>query len=92
MTSANGYATSCQSQSELLRDATSAGMADDEAARLRAMFDQAPGFIAILRSPYHICEVVNRAYYQLVGQGDLIGRPVREVCPRQFCRDRGISS
>lgn len=53
----------------------------DEAARLRAMFDQAPGFIAILRGADHVYEVVNRAYYQLVGQVDLLGRPVRDVFP-----------
>ncbi|SNS93019.1 diguanylate cyclase/phosphodiesterase with PAS/PAC sensor(s) [Noviherbaspirillum humi] len=45
------------------------------------MFDQAPGFIAILRGPDHVYEVVNRAYYQLVGPQDLLGRPVREVFP-----------
>ncbi|HEY8606062.1 MAG TPA: EAL domain-containing protein [Noviherbaspirillum sp.] len=55
--------------------------ADAEAARLRMMFEQAPGFIAILRGPDYVYEVVNRAYCQLVGHDDLIGRPVREVLP-----------
>ncbi|TFW01543.1 EAL domain-containing protein [Oxalobacteraceae bacterium OM1] len=81
MSSAEGDATSGHSPSQLLRGATSVRMADDEAARLRAMFDQAPGFIAILRGPDLIYEVVNRAYYELVGQGNLIGRPVREALP-----------
>lgn len=53
----------------------------DEAARLRSMFDQAPGFIAILRGPDHIYELVNQAYCQLVGRLDLLGRPVGEVFP-----------
>jgi diguanylate cyclase (GGDEF)-like protein/PAS domain S-box-containing protein len=56
-------------------------MNGNEAARLRAMFEQAPGFIAIVQGADHVYEVVNQAYYQLVGHKDLLGRPVREAVP-----------
>jgi len=50
-------------------------------ARLRQLFRQAPGFIAILRGPDHIFEFCNDAYVRLVGPRPLTGRSVREVFP-----------
>lgn len=52
-----------------------------ERERLRQMFEQAPGIMAMLRGPDHVFEHVNAAYYQLVGHRDLIGKPVREALP-----------
>jgi diguanylate cyclase (GGDEF)-like protein/PAS domain S-box-containing protein len=52
-----------------------------ESEQLHNMFDQAPGFMAVLRSPSHVYEIVNRAYYQLIGHRDSIGKPVVEVLP-----------
>lgn len=52
-----------------------------ERERLRRMFDQAPGFMALLRGPDHIFELTNQAYLQLIGHRDVIGRPVREALP-----------
>jgi PAS domain S-box-containing protein len=49
--------------------------------RQRRLFEQAPGFIAILRGPEHVFEFVNAAYTRLAGDRDFIGRPVREVLP-----------
>lgn len=46
-----------------------------------ALFDQAPGFMAILRGPDHVYEWVNQTYARLVGGRALIGRPVREAVP-----------
>jgi hypothetical protein len=37
----------------------------DERSHLRTLFDQAPGFIAVLRGKTHVFELVNEAYYQL---------------------------
>lgn len=49
--------------------------------RLHAMFEQAPGFIAMLRGPEHVFELTNAAYMQLVGHRDVIGKTVREALP-----------
>jgi PAS domain S-box-containing protein len=51
------------------------------AERLRGLFRQAPGFMAILRGPEHIFEFYNDSYARLVGPRDLIGHPVRDVFP-----------
>ncbi|WP_158266582.1 PAS domain S-box protein [Allosphingosinicella deserti] len=53
----------------------------NEAERLRRLFDQAPGFMAVLRGPEHIFELTNSSYQQLVGHRDLVGKPVREALP-----------
>ena len=52
-----------------------------EIDRLRQLFAQAPGFVAVLRGPDHIFELTNAAYDTLVGRSDLIGRSVREALP-----------
>ncbi|MFZ3584826.1 PAS domain-containing protein, partial [Loktanella sp. DJP18] len=54
---------------------------DAEQARLHQMFDQAPGFMAMLRSPGHIFDLTNAAYMQLIGHRDVIGKPVRQALP-----------
>ena len=51
------------------------------ATQLQQMFEQAPGFIALLSGPNHVLELANRAYYQLVGHRDIIGKPVFEALP-----------
>lgn len=53
----------------------------EEKAHLRELFEQAPGFIAILTGPEHIFDIVNASYYQLVGHRDLIGKPIRDALP-----------
>lgn len=53
----------------------------DERERLRQMFEQAPGLIALLREPSHVFELVNPAYQQLVPGKELVGRSVREALP-----------
>ena len=55
--------------------------AQDAARTLRTWFDNAPGFIALLRGPEFVFELVNKAYYQLVGQRRLEGRPAFEALP-----------
>jgi PAS domain S-box-containing protein len=49
--------------------------------RLAQLFHQAPGFMALLRGPDHVFELVNPAYTRLAGRSDLIGQPVRAVFP-----------
>jgi PAS domain S-box-containing protein len=52
-----------------------------ELERRRQLFDQAPTFIAFLRGPDHVYELVNGAYLQMVGQQDITGKPAREALP-----------
>ncbi len=55
---------------------------DQQTSRLREMFEQAPGAVAILRGPDHIYEIANEAYYELVGQRrDIIGKPLAKALP-----------
>jgi len=54
---------------------------ETERDRLRLLFEEAPTFMAVLRGPEHVFELVNAAYRRLVGARDFIGRPVREVVP-----------
>ncbi|MGZ5201340.1 MAG: sensor histidine kinase [Telluria sp.] len=48
---------------------------------LRNLFNQAPGFVAVLGGPRHVFEMVNEAYYQLVGHRAIVGLPVMEALP-----------
>jgi PAS domain-containing protein len=54
-------------------------LADTE--RQRRLFEQAPGFIAILDGPDHTFEFANAAYRRLTGDRSLVGRTVREALP-----------
>ena len=53
----------------------------EQLARLAALFDQAPGFMCMLRGADHVFELMNPAYRQLIGHRDLIGKPVSEAVP-----------
>jgi PAS domain S-box-containing protein len=52
-----------------------------ERARLSNIFIEAPAFIATLRGPEHVFEMANPLYYQLIGEREIIGKPVREALP-----------
>ena len=52
-----------------------------EGERLRVLFEQAHGFMCILRGPEHVFEFANAAYLRLVGRRDLVGRTVRDALP-----------
>jgi PAS domain S-box-containing protein len=52
-----------------------------EQDRLKGMFEQAPGFVALMRGPDHVFELVNDAYRSLVGARDVVGRTARECYP-----------
>jgi PAS domain S-box-containing protein len=52
-----------------------------ELERQSRMFEQAPGFMAMLTGPTHIFEMANLGYRQLVGHRNLLGRTVREALP-----------
>lgn len=52
-----------------------------ENEKLKAMFEQAPGAIAILYGQTHIYDVANPAYLDLVGNRDVLGKTVAETLP-----------
>jgi len=52
-----------------------------ERERLGQMFEQAPGFMAMVTGPDHVFEMANGAYMRLVGNRDLIGKPIRQALP-----------
>ena len=63
--------------------ATEAARRDAESAkaRLTDVFRQAPAFIAVLRGPDHVFELVNDQYYQLAGHRETVGKTVLEALP-----------
>ncbi|AKT42762.1 PAS domain-containing hybrid sensor histidine kinase/response regulator [Chondromyces crocatus] len=54
---------------------------DTERRHLLRMFEQAPGFMCFLRGPQHVFELANKAYYQLMGHRELLGKTVRQALP-----------
>lgn len=52
-----------------------------ELDRQRRMFEQAPGFMAMMSGPDHVFELTNAAYRQLVGHRDVLGKPLRAALP-----------
>ena len=52
-----------------------------DADQLRRMFDQAPGFMALLSGPEHRFEQVNPAYSRLAGDRELLGLTLAEALP-----------
>ncbi|WP_439634682.1 PAS domain-containing protein [Glycocaulis sp.] len=72
-------------QSDIMRRADAVGaenlMLGEEGERLRDLFEQAPGFMAVLTGPDHVFTLANGAYVDLVGERALIGRTVREALP-----------
>src|SRR5690606_37417659 len=50
-------------------------------ARWRALFDQASGFMCLLRGDEHTCEVADAGYYVSVGRRALRGKTVAELLP-----------
>lgn len=48
---------------------------------LQSLFDQAPGFAAVVRGPAHVFEMANPAYVDLVGGRPLLGLPLGKALP-----------
>lgn len=53
----------------------------DESRRLMDFFEQAPSFIAVLSGREHRFQMANRAYRELVGRRDVVGKRVTEALP-----------
>jgi signal transduction histidine kinase len=48
---------------------------------LQSLFDQAPGFAAVVRGPDHVFEMANQAYYSITGNRELVGKTLAEALP-----------
>lgn len=59
-----------------------------ESAEFRRMFEQAPGFIAVLSGPDHIFTFANDSYVRLIGGRDVIGKAVENALPE--VREQGF--
>jgi len=76
----------------LFKDVTAARIADRERERLMGelrvererlaeVFRQAPSFLAVMRGPDHVFELVNDAYYGVIGHRPVLGKPAIEAIP-----------
>ncbi len=54
---------------------------ETELARVQALFEQAPGPIALLQGPQHVYAIANEAYLRLIGRRDILGKRVADVLP-----------
>ena len=52
-----------------------------ERSRLVEMFRQAPAFMAVLRGPEHVFERTNQQYQELIGNREVLGKPLRAAIP-----------
>lgn len=52
-----------------------------ESAEFRRMFEQAPGFIAVLTGREHVFTFANDAYTRLVGGREVVGKTVAQALP-----------
>ncbi len=52
-----------------------------EAERYRQMFENAPGFMAMLSGPDHVFQYANPTYLTLVGNRDVVGKTVADALP-----------
>lgn len=68
-----------QIEREAVRAANRRLMAETEF--LRQLFEQAPGFIFVMRGPDHVFELANAAFQKLIGHRDLHQKPARQVLP-----------
>lgn len=66
---------------DLSTGARGEGPATADHDRLSLMFEQAPGFMTLMREPGHVFELTNAAYQRLIGQRQVIGKSVREALP-----------
>lgn len=54
---------------------------ETEREHLSELFDNAPSFMCILHGPEHVFERTNELYRQLLGNRELVGKPIREALP-----------
>jgi signal transduction histidine kinase/CheY-like chemotaxis protein len=52
-----------------------------ELERFVQLFDQAPTFLAVLRGPEHVVELVNPGYLKVIGHRSVVGRRLADALP-----------
>jgi PAS domain S-box-containing protein len=52
-----------------------------ESEDLRRLFEQAPGFMAVVTGPNHVFTLANASYAKLVGNREVLGKSVRDALP-----------
>jgi PAS domain S-box-containing protein len=52
-----------------------------ERERLAQMFEKTPSFMALLRGPDHVFELINSAQAKLIGERDVLGKAVGRALP-----------
>lgn len=57
------------------------GELDEQRRLLSDVFERSPAFMAVVRGPTHVFELVNKRYYELVGQRQLVGRSLADALP-----------
>lgn len=76
--------TTAQRQGEReLAEARAKALAAVESERnqLAEVIDLAPSFMAVLRGPQHVFELVNGRYLDVIGRRDVVGKAVRDALP-----------
>jgi len=53
----------------------------NERKRLAEVFQNAPAFIAVLRGPEFVFEMTNPQYERVIGNRDILNKPIREALP-----------
>ncbi len=75
----------CQDRTEAMGAATRLREREaairSERARLLQILEQAPLCFALLSAPYHVISLANPAFFELLGNRDLLGKTVREAVP-----------
>jgi PAS domain S-box-containing protein len=54
---------------------------DTQLRTMRALYAQAPGFVAFLHGPEHVYEMTNAAHDLLVGSRAVVGKAIRDALP-----------
>jgi two-component sensor histidine kinase len=69
-----------------LRMARTSDAALDECVTLRSLLDATPGLIALVEGEDHVLQFANSAWLK-IAEGDVIGRPLRDLLPKAEARD-----
>jgi signal transduction histidine kinase len=56
-------------------------LAEAERTRLYSLLMQVPAGICVLQGPDHVYELANSVYLELIGDRDIVGKPLREALP-----------
>ncbi|MGI4720721.1 MAG: response regulator [Janthinobacterium lividum] len=70
-----------QAEAERLAQDMRNRMIERERERLVRMFDQAPGFMAIMQGPAHTIELANQTFHRLFSGRELLRKPIRDALP-----------